>query len=78
LFCLYEIYNQVEPDVKQEALRIKNSDLKVQSANEPLLVSQLLKVFNKGKKEFRAVDMLSFGVPPRECFGYVVQRLNSD
>ena len=60
---------KIEEDVKQEAIRIKQSDLKVKSASEPLLVSQLLKVFRKGKKEYKAVNMLSFGISPKECFG---------
>lgn len=36
---------------------------------EPLVVSRLSKVFKKAGRPFAAVNNLSFGVVPTECFG---------
>ncbi len=41
------------------------------SKNEPLIVKDLVKEFKKGKKKFLAVNHLSFGISPNECFGFL-------
>ena len=60
---------QLESDVKKEFDRISSCDMKTQSKKEPLLVNRLFKKFKKDKKDFVAVDCLTFGVSPKECFG---------
>ncbi len=59
----------IENDVQEEIERIKRCDLKIQSASEPLIINKLRKQFTKGKVKFMAVNNLSFGVVPQECFG---------
>ena len=56
-------------DVQAEIDRVKNCDLAVQSASEPLIISGLTKLFVKGKTKFLAVNNLGFGIAPKECFG---------
>jgi hypothetical protein len=63
--------NGIEEDVATEIARIEKSDLKEQSCIEPLIVNGLTKRFHKGKTEFLAVNNLSFGISPKECFGYI-------
>jgi ABC-type multidrug transport system ATPase subunit len=43
--------------------------LKKLSKVEPLIVNKLLKKFKKDKKDFIAVNYLTFGVAQKECFG---------
>ena len=58
-----------EEDVQAEFDRIKQSDLKQLSKSETLVVSNIVKKFKKKKKEFYAVNHVSFGVENKECFG---------
>lgn len=57
----------MESDVDNETKRIANSDLKLLSKTEPLVMHNVVKKF---KRKF-AVDHLSFGVKARECFGLI-------
>jgi hypothetical protein len=61
--------SMLEEDVKKESDRIKNADLKELATKEPLVVAELLKKFQKNKKDFVAVNRLSFGIDNKECFG---------
>ena len=58
---------KLEEDVKKESLRIKSSDLQERALEEPLIVNDLVKLFRKDG--YTAVNNLSFGVLPNECFG---------
>ncbi len=61
---------KIESDVRAESERITRSKLLGQQThNEPLLVKNVSKVFKKENKPFFAVDNLTFGVWPTECFG---------
>ena len=60
---------KLEEDVKKESQRIKSSDLQVRALEEPLVVNDLVKLFKKDGKPFSAVNNLTFGVLPAECFG---------
>nr|QUF59432.1 ATP-binding cassette transporter Abca3-like4 [Brachionus angularis] len=62
--------SELEEDVKNESERIRNSNI-IQKAKyeEALVVSDLKKTFYKNGRPFSAVDNLSFGVLPTECFG---------
>lgn len=60
---------KIDHDVQNELNRIQSSNLAQISQNEPLVVSNLFKRFKKRKKEFVAVDRLSFGVESNQCFG---------
>ncbi|CAF0854082.1 unnamed protein product [Brachionus calyciflorus] len=60
---------KIEEDVKKESDRIQNSNLSKLSYHEPLIVSQLLKLFKKKSIRISAVDNLSFGVKSQICFG---------
>ena len=55
--------------MKKEGERIRNCEMNVQSAIEPLIVNSLYKRFEKGKVKFLAVNNLSFGISNKECFG---------
>ncbi len=61
----------MEPDVQAEMDRVKNSNLKELASKEPLVVSELVKKFKKGKVEFTAVNRLGFGIASNESFGYI-------
>jgi ATP-binding cassette subfamily A (ABC1) protein 3 len=61
----------LEEDVRAESDRINKTDLKELAKNEPLIVSNLVREFKKGKKKFLAVNHLSFGISPNECFGFL-------
>ena len=63
----YLILLKLEEDVKKESLRIKSSDLQERALEEPLIVNDLFKSFRKDG--YAAVNNLSFGVLPNECFG---------
>lgn len=63
------IFLKLEEDVKKESLRIKSSDLQERALEEPLIVNDLVKLFKKDGKPYAAVNNLSFGVLPNECFG---------
>jgi hypothetical protein len=70
--CLLENFFfllKFEEDVQAEFDRIKQSDLKQLSKSETLVVSNIVKKFKKKKKEFYAVNHVSFGVENKECFG---------
>jgi ATP-binding cassette subfamily A (ABC1) protein 3 len=43
--------------------------MRLLAIREPILVSDLTKVFIKNKRPFLAVNNLSFGVSPTDCFG---------
>jgi ATP-binding cassette subfamily A (ABC1) protein 3 len=62
---------KLEDDVKAESNRIKNANINQLISTEPLVVSDLVKEFKKGKKKFLAVNHLSFGISPNECFGFL-------
>nr|UOU03317.1 ATP-binding cassette subfamily A3-like 4 [Brachionus rubens] len=62
-------YLELEEDVRAESERIDKANIKFLSDNEPLVVSNLRKEFKKSGRKFAAVDNLSFGVLPGECFG---------
>lgn len=64
-----EEVSAIEDDVQEEIDRIGRCDLKIQSATEPLIINKLKKQFIKGKTKFMAVNNLSLGVLPQECFG---------
>ena len=69
-----DFLQKLEPEVRAEKERINNCDLKHQATQEPLIVHDLVKVFKKKAKKsssssFYAVNHLSFGVAPTECFG---------
>ena len=55
--------------MQSEFDRIQNSDLDEISKSEPLIVSNLYKMFKKRKKPFVAVNRVSFGVNSNQCFG---------
>lgn len=57
--------------MEAESNRIRNSDLKQVSKEEPLVVHDLVRRFKKGKKDFIAVNNLSFGIAKKECFGFL-------
>lgn len=65
--------SKLETEVRNEKERINNCDLNQQAKEEPLIVHDLVKVFKKKSKKsstsFFAVNHLSFGVAPTECFG---------
>ena len=63
------IFWKLEIDVQNELDRVKNSDLKELAKDEPLVVAELFRKFRKSNKEFVAVNNLSFGISPKECFG---------
>ena len=72
LSALSIYFLKLETDVKAEADRVKSGDIKQQATLEPLIVSELVKCYHKGKTEFTAVNKLSFGISPKECFGYTI------
>jgi hypothetical protein len=59
----------LEEDVKKESDRIKNANLEELATKEPLVIAELTKKFRKNKKDFVAVNRLSFGIDNKECFG---------
>ena len=62
----------MEEDVEQEQNRVKKKpDLKKLVSDEPLVVYDLKRQFKKGRKKFMAVNGLSFGISPNECFGFL-------
>jgi hypothetical protein len=58
-----------EEDVGNEALRLKYENFHALTKKEPIVVRDLVKIFKKSGKTFSAVNNLSFGVQPTECFG---------
>jgi hypothetical protein len=60
---------KIEQDVLAEIERVRNSDLKELASKEPLVVSELVKRYKKGKEEFLAVNRLGFGISRNESFG---------
>ena len=65
-----------DQDVQNESMRIGSLNLEKSSLREPLVVKDLTKIYKKSNGEtFRAVDNLSFGVLPTECFGYISKTL---
>ncbi|CAF0704109.1 unnamed protein product [Brachionus calyciflorus] len=62
-------YLQLEEEVRAESERIDKANITFLSEQEPLIVSNLRKEFKKNGRYFAAVDNLSFGVLPGECFG---------
>ena len=67
----YSEANLLEKDVKEESERVDcgGSNLKNRALEEPLLVSHIGKLFKKNGRPFFAVNNLTFGVLPTECFG---------
>ena len=56
--------------MEREFERIKNADLTELSKKEPLILNDILRVFEKVKNDtFVAIDHLSVGVKNKECFG---------
>ena len=53
---------QIDNDVKVEENRVLTGGAK----NDLIVLSQLCKIYGNGKK---AVDSLSLGIPPGQCFG---------
>ena len=60
---------KLENDVCNEFKRIKESNLKRISKEEPLVVNDLTVKYIKKKSAFVAVNHLGFGVKKKECFG---------
>lgn len=60
---------KLESDVRDESNRIKSTSIQVLAKEEPILVRDLTRVFRKNGRPFLAVNNLSFGVRPAECFG---------
>ena len=55
--------------MSDEAKRISNSKIQDLSKEEPLIVRDLLKRFQKSKIYFNAVNNMSFGIKKADCFG---------
>jgi hypothetical protein len=74
LFFVQSLFNdsKIDSDVQNEINRIKSfsPNLEELAANEPLVVYDLVKKYEKHKTILTAVDHLSFGVNKNECFGY--------
>ena len=65
------MFSQIEEDVRNEAARLDNADLKELSSTEPLVVHNVVKSFKKRGQKFIAVNNLSFGISQKECFGFL-------
>ncbi len=66
-------HTQLEDDVYNETVRLSSVNLAQQAKEEQIIVHDLCKVFKKKvqnqKVKMLAVNHLSFGVAPTECFG---------
>ncbi len=72
LFRSAEIIPQsqvLESDVDAEAERIRNSNIEELIDQEPFVLKNLSKVYKSRRVKSLAVNNLSVGIKPKECFG---------
>lgn len=58
--------------MRDEAMRVKHSNINDLREKEPLVVNNLYKKFKKNKTKFVAVNHMSFGVQKRSVLGMIL------